>query len=101
PYRRDTVAARLQDLIGRPVVKVGDTVGPEAQAACGQLQVGGIVVLENVRFNKGEKKGDPDFAKRLASWADGYLNEAFGPCLRDEASMVPVPEQFPPERRAI
>jgi phosphoglycerate kinase len=101
PFRLDTVAARLQELIGRPVVKVGDTVGPEAQAACGQLKPGGIVVLENVRFNKGEKKGDPDFARRLAALADCYVNDAFGTCHRDEASMVAVPEQFPPERRAI
>jgi len=101
PFRLDPVAARLQELIGRPVVKVGDTVGSEAQAACRQLPPGGIVVLENVRFNKGEKKGDPEFAKRLASLADCYVNDAFGTCHRDEASMVAVPEQFPPERRAI
>ncbi len=101
PFRLDTVAARLQELIGRPVVKVGDTVGLEAQAACGSLQPGGIVVLENVRFNKGEKKGDPDFARRLAALADCYINDAFGTCHRDEASMVAVPEQFPPDRRAI
>ncbi|MGP0063294.1 MAG: phosphoglycerate kinase [Isosphaeraceae bacterium] len=101
PFRLDTVAARLQELIGRPVVKVGDTVGPEAQAACAQLKPGGIVVLENVRFNKGEKKGDPEFAARLAALADCYVNDAFGTCHRDEASMVAVPEQFPPDRRAI
>jgi phosphoglycerate kinase len=59
------------------------------------------VVLENVRFNKGEKKGDPNFARRLAALADCYVNDAFGTCHRDEASMVAVPEQFPPERRAI
>jgi phosphoglycerate kinase len=101
PFRLDHVAARLQDLIGRPVTKVGDTVGPEAQAACGRLQPGGIVVVENVRFNKGEKKGDPDFARRLAALADCYVNDAFGTCHRDEASMVAVPEQFQPDRRAI
>ena len=58
-------------------------------------------MLENVRFNKGEKKGDPDFARQLAGLADCYVNDAFGTCHRDEASMVAVPEQFPPERRAI
>ena len=58
-------------------------------------------MLENVRFNKGEKKGDPEFAVRLAGLADCYVNDAFGTCHRDEASMVAVPEQFPPERRAI
>jgi phosphoglycerate kinase len=58
-------------------------------------------VLENVRFNKGEKKGDAGFAASLAALADCYVNDAFGTCHRDEASMVAVPEQFPPERRAI
>ena len=90
-----------QELIGRPVMKVDDTVGPEAQAACAALEPGGIVVLENVRFNKGEKKGDPEFARQLAALADCYVNDAFGTCHRDEASMVAVPEQFPPDRRAI
>src|SRR5262245_43576236 len=60
PFRLDPVAKRLQELIGRPVRKLGDTVGPEAQSECGRLQPGGIIVLENVRFNKGEKTGDTD-----------------------------------------
>ncbi len=101
PFRMDRVAARLEELIGRPVVKVDDTVGPLARSACEKLAKGGIVVLENVRFNPGEKKGDVEFAKQMASLADCYVNDAFGTCHRDEASMVAVPEQFPPERRAI
>lgn len=101
PYRMDPVAARLQEVLARPVTKVGDTVGPQAQAACATLKPGGVVLLENVRFNKGEKKGDPQFAAQLAGLADAYVNDAFGTCHRDEASMVAVPEKFPPERRAI
>jgi phosphoglycerate kinase len=100
-FRMDQVAGRLEDVIGRPVVKVDDTVGPQAQAACSSLAPGRIVVLENVRFNPGEKKGDVGFAKKLAALADCYVNDAFGTCHRDEASMVAVPEQFPPDRRAI
>ncbi len=101
PFKLDKVAQRLEKLIGRPVKKVDDTVGPQAKAACAELKPGGIVVLENVRFNKGEKKGDPAFAKELASLADMYVNDAFGTCHRDEASMVAVPEQFPASNRAI
>jgi phosphoglycerate kinase len=101
PFRMDRVAARLQELLGRPVTKVNDTVGPEAQAACAALKPGGVVVLENVRFHKGEKKGDPQFAAQLAGLAEAYVNDAFGTCHRDEASMVAVPERFAPERRAI
>ncbi|MGC1717587.1 MAG: phosphoglycerate kinase [Isosphaeraceae bacterium] len=101
PFRMDPVAARLAELIGRSVKKTDDTVGPQAQAACADLAPGEIVVLENVRFNKGEKKGDPAFAKQLAALAGAYVNDAFGTCHRDEASMVAVPEQFPADRRAI
>ncbi|MEW4566546.1 phosphoglycerate kinase [Tautonia sp. JC769] len=101
PFRMDKVAARLQELIGRPVQKADDTVGPDAQARCAALKPGEIVVLENVRFNKGEKKGDPEFARQLAGLADCYVNDAFGTCHRDEASMLAVPEQFPEDRRAI
>lgn len=101
PFRMDKVAARLEELIGRPVAKSDDTVGPSAQQACQALQPGGIVVLENVRFNKGEKKGDIEFAKQLAGLADCYVNDAFGTSHRDEASMVAVPEQFPSDCRAI
>lgn len=100
-FRMDKVAARLGELIGRPVKKADDTVGPAAKQACDALQPGEIVMLENVRFNKGEKKGDPQFAKELASLADCYVNDAFGTSHRDEASMVAVPEQFPEDRRAI
>ena len=58
-------------------------------------------MLENVRFNKGEKKGEKAFAQQLAGLADVYVNDAFGTCHRDEASMVAVPECFPPEDRGI
>ena len=101
PFRLDKVANRLQELIGKAVTKVNDTVGPEAKAAAAALKPGEILVVENVRFNKGEKKGDPAFAKELAGLADCYVNDAFGTCHRDEASMVAVPEAFPPDRRAL
>lgn len=101
PFRLDRVAERLSEVLSRPVRKVGDTVGPEAQAAAADLKPGDVLVLENVRFNSGEKKGDPKFAAQLAGLADAYVNDAFGTCHRDEASMVAVPECFPPENRAI
>ncbi len=100
-FRLDRVADRLRELLGREVIKVGDTVGPEAQAACASLKPGGVVLLENVRFHEGEKTGDPQFAAQLAALADVYVNDAFGTCHRDEASMVAVPERFPTGRRAI
>ncbi len=101
PFRMDRPAERLAQLLGCPVQKVSDTVGPEAQAACQALKPGGVVMLENVRFNKGEKKGDPAFARAMAGLVDCYVNDAFGTCHRDEASMVALPEQFSADRRAI
>ena len=101
PFKLDKVAVRLGELLGRPVKKADDTVGPGAQAAASSLEPGEVLVLENVRFNKGEKKGNPAFAKQLAGLADVYVNDAFGTCHRDEASMVAVPEQFPTGARGI
>ena len=117
PFRMDRIGQRLAELIGRPVKKVQDTIGPEAKAACSALLPGEIVLLENVRFNKGEKvpkkdetTGHPDakalanheaFAKELAALGDAYVNDAFGTCHRDEASMVALPSQYPAQNRAI
>ncbi len=85
-------AVRLAELL--PGVKVEfatDTVGDDAQAKVAALQAGGVVVLENLRFQPGEKKGDAEFAAKLASFADVYVNDAFGTCHRTDASMVAVP----------
>jgi phosphoglycerate kinase len=54
------------------------------------LENGEVLVLENVRFNKGEKKGDADYAEVLAKFGDIYCNDAFGTCHRTEGSMVAV-----------
>jgi phosphoglycerate kinase len=101
PFTLAPVAARLGELLGQPVEHASDTVGPDAQAKAGALKTGGVLLLENVRFNKGEKKGDAGFAASLAGLADCYVNDAFGTCHRDEASMVAVPERFSPNDRAI
>lgn len=82
----------LAQLLGTPVEFAVDTIGEDAAAKVASLQNGHVLVLENLRFNKGEKKGDPEFAARLASFADIYCNDAFGTCHRTDASMVGVPE---------
>ncbi|MEK0424045.1 MAG: Phosphoglycerate kinase [Planctomycetota bacterium] len=84
-------AVRLGELLGKPVAFATDTVGPDAQAKVAELQVGQVLVLENVRFNPGEKDGEASYANTLASFADIYCNDAFGTCHRQEASMVAVP----------
>ena len=86
------VAQRLGELLGKPVVLAGDTGGPDAHAKARSLPAGGVLVLENVRFNKGEKKGDDKaYVDGLAAIADAYVNDAFGTCHRTEASMHAVP----------
>ncbi|MEI8210912.1 MAG: phosphoglycerate kinase [Planctomycetota bacterium] len=84
-------AVRLAELLGKPVHFAEDTVGPDAEAKVKALRDGEVVVLENVRFNPGEKDGEATYSQRLASWGDIYCNDAFGTCHREEASMVAVP----------
>lgn len=85
-------AVKLAELLGRPVSFATDTVGPDAESKIKGLKDGDVVVLENLRFNAGEKDGDPTFAGKLALWADIYCNDAFGTCHREDASMVAVPQ---------
>ena len=84
-------ADRLAELLGKEVAFAADTVGKDAKSKAAALPQGGVLVLENVRFNPGEKKGDPDYARTLADMADIYCNDAFGTCHRGDASMVAVP----------
>jgi len=84
-------AEKLGELLGSEVTFATDTVGEDAKAKATALGDGGVLVLENVRFNPGEKKGDPEYAGALAAMADVYCNDAFGTCHRTDASMVAVP----------
>lgn len=82
----DRVATRLGKLLGRPVKKAGAVVGPEVQAASDALEPGQILLLENTRFEPGEKRNDPELAAQLAALADVYVNDAFGSAHRAHAS---------------
>ena len=88
------VATRLAELLGRDVAFAADTIGDEARAKVAALADGGLVVLENLRFNSGEKQGNAEFARSLAEMADIYCNDAFGTCHRADASMVAVPRHM-------
>ena len=91
-YSLAPVAERLAALLDRPVTLAADTGGPDTRAKAGALPAAGVLVLENVRFNKGEKKGDDAaYVGGLAAIADAYVNDAFGTCHRTEASMYAVP----------
>lgn len=94
-------AERLAELVDCPVTFAGDTVGESAQAAVQGLSNGGIVVLENLRFDEGEKAGCSEFAEKLAALGDIYCNDAFGTCHRSDASMVAVPEAMAGKPRVV
>jgi phosphoglycerate kinase len=102
PFRMDRVAQRLQELLGGPRVrKVDEVVGPKVEEAAAALKPGEVLVLENLRFHPGEQKGDPAFAAQLARLADVYVNDAFGTCHRNDASMVAVPAAMKGKPRAV
>ncbi|MFZ3172748.1 MAG: phosphoglycerate kinase [Carboxydocellales bacterium] len=94
-YRLDPVVGRLSQLLGRPVTKTADCIGPEVQQAVNKLQAGDVLLLENVRFYPGEEKNDQDLAKELASLADIYVNDAFGTAHRAHASTAGVAKFLP------
>ena len=94
-YSLAPVAARLSELLGRPVQMAKDVVGPDAQAKAAALQPGQLLMLENVRFEKGETKNDPELAKKFASLAEIYVNDAFGSAHRAHASTAGVADYLP------
>ena len=84
--RLNPVAVRLSELLGKPVLKTDDCIGDEVAAQVNALNNGDVALLENVRFYPEEEKNDPEFAKKLASLADIYVNDAFGTAHRAHAS---------------
>jgi phosphoglycerate kinase len=90
------VATRLQELLGEQVAFVEDCVGPQVEAAVGQLQNGQVILLENVRFYPEEEDNDAGFAQRLASLAEMFVNDAFGTAHRAHASTAGVTAYLTP-----
>ncbi len=93
----EPVAKRLSELLGKPVQLAGDinVVNDDVKAKAAALKPGEIMLLQNTRFNKGETKNDPAFAKELASLADVYVSDAFGAVHRAHASTAGVAEYLP------
>lgn len=88
-------AKRLAELVDAKVICANDIYGEDAKAKAEALQPGEILVLENLRFDKREKKNDPEFAKELASLAELYVNDAFGTAHRAHASTAGVADYLP------
>ncbi|UCF32620.1 MAG: phosphoglycerate kinase [Phycisphaerales bacterium] len=108
------VAKRLSELIGKPVELTSECVGEEVSAAVAAMKEGDVVLLENLRFNPPETIKDKaaaanaalreqkdNFAEALAELADVYINDAFGTCHRDNASMLTVPQMMEGKPRVV
>ena len=89
------VAERLSELLGQPVTFCKDIIGEDAQAKAAAVKPGEIILLENLRFDKGEEKNDPAFAKALADMAELYVSDAFGTVHRAHASTAGVAAYLP------
>jgi len=88
------VADRLSELLGQTVTFAEDCIGPEAANLVGRMENGDCLLLENLRFHQGETENDPEFARKLASLGDIYVNDAFGTAHRAHASTVGVTQYF-------
>ncbi len=88
-------ALRLSELLGSPVVFATDVVGPDAQAKAASLKDGQVLLIENLRFDKREKKNDPAFCEELAKLGEVYVNDAFGTAHRAHASTAGLANHLP------
>ncbi|MAG63728.1 phosphoglycerate kinase [Candidatus Woesearchaeota archaeon] len=93
--RVDPIATRLQELLGSPVLKLGESTGPAVAQAIEGAEPGTTVLLENVRFHAGETRGDEELARAYAALGDCFVGEAFGACHRDHASVSGIPRFLP------
>jgi triosephosphate isomerase len=93
--RLTPVAARLAELLERPVTSADDCVGPEVEGAAAALRPGEVLLLENLRFHAEETANDTGFARRLAGLAEVYVNDAFGTAHRAHASTEGVTHFLP------
>ena len=94
-YSLKHILAKTEEVLGRKVKFAADCIGEVAENAAKNLQPGEILLLENLRFHPEEEKGDVDFAKKLASLGDIYVNDAFGTAHRAHASTTIIAQFFP------
>lgn len=92
PYSMEPVAAALAELIDVEVVFAHEVVGDDVTELSKELPAGGVMVIENLRFNPGEKDNDDTFAHQLAALGDVYVDDAFGAMHRADASIAGVPK---------
>jgi len=89
------IAKRLSKLLNRKILYVDEVTGPKVENAVGKLQPGDVLVLANLRWEKGEEENDPLFARTLASYAELYINDAFAVSPRANASVEAITKYLP------
>jgi phosphoglycerate kinase len=94
-YSLDPVAVRLSELLGKNVEKASDSIGDAVKERINLMQEGDVLLLENVRFHKGEEKNDPELARSFAELAEVYVNDAFGAAHRAHASTAGIANYLP------
>lgn len=94
-YTLEPIARHLSALLEQEVIFAKDIIGEGAARAVAAVKPGQVVLLENLRFHEEEEKNDPGFAKKLASYADIYVNDAFGTAHRAHASTAGVADYLP------
>lgn len=94
-YTLAPVAPVLAAQLGTPVAFADDCIGDTVQQALNTLPEGGVLLLENTRYYKGEEKNDPELAQQLAQWGDIFVNDAFGTSHRAHASNVGISSHLP------
>jgi phosphoglycerate kinase len=97
-YSMRHLVAHLSDLLGVEVKLAPDCIGAEVQAMAKALKPGEVLMLENLRFHKGEEQGDEEFAKQLAANGDCWVNDAFGTAHRAHASTAVIAKFFPNDK---
>ena len=93
--RLDPVAKRLKELLNKEIIKLDDCIGEDIEERINNIESGEIILLENLRFHKEEENNDSDFAKKLASYGEIYINDAFSVSHRAHASLVGIPNYLP------
>ncbi|WP_088006496.1 phosphoglycerate kinase [Indiicoccus explosivorum] len=93
--RLTAAARRLSELLGKEVAKLDESTGENVRKSAERMKEGDITLIENVRFHAGEEKNDPELAKEFASFADVFVNDAFGAAHRAHASTAGIAEHLP------
>ena len=99
-FSLEHIIKRSSEVLGKNVIFLGDVLSDDVEKKVSALKPGDVGLLENLRFHKGEEKGDVEFAKAIARLGDVYVNDAFGTAHREHASTATIVKFFPSQSYA-